>query len=191
MVNYNEGKIYKIINDVNEKVYIGSTCKSLAARMANHRYTARHCTTDLTTVAMAMAELGVSKFQIILVKHFPCTSREELQKEEYRQMKLLKARGICLYNSMTDTGFSEQQRRRLGASSKGRPMSDATRAILFKARFKRGCISYGKRDNHWAFVWKENGKQKALYFSCRRHGSSRKAKAMAIAAQNQKYPLQH
>eukprot|EP01080_Neovahlkampfia_damariscottae_P012895 gene12895-7314_t len=37
MVNYQNGKIYKIINLTNEKCYIGSTTQKLSVRMAEHR----------------------------------------------------------------------------------------------------------------------------------------------------------
>ena len=38
MVNYKDSKIYKIVNDENDKFYIGSTSeKNLSNRMARHR----------------------------------------------------------------------------------------------------------------------------------------------------------
>jgi len=37
MVNYQLGKIYKIVDNTNENVYIGSTCEpTLARRLAKH-----------------------------------------------------------------------------------------------------------------------------------------------------------
>ena len=37
MVNYQDGKIYKIVDNTNGNVYIGSTCKKLCQRIAQHR----------------------------------------------------------------------------------------------------------------------------------------------------------
>eukprot|EP01080_Neovahlkampfia_damariscottae_P006186 gene6186-gene9641 len=37
MVNYQNGKVYKIINSINDKCYIGSTTQKLCVRMAKHR----------------------------------------------------------------------------------------------------------------------------------------------------------
>ena len=37
MVNYQDGKIYKIVDNTNNNVYIGSTCEpTLARRLAKH-----------------------------------------------------------------------------------------------------------------------------------------------------------
>ena len=36
-VEYSQGKIYKITNDYNDDIYIGSTCDSLAKRFSTHK----------------------------------------------------------------------------------------------------------------------------------------------------------
>ena len=38
-IDYSKGKIYKIVNDIDNMVYIGSTTLSLNKRMAYHRGT--------------------------------------------------------------------------------------------------------------------------------------------------------
>ena len=38
---YQEGKIYKIYNTINDDIYVGSTTQKLCERMRDHRY----CTT--------------------------------------------------------------------------------------------------------------------------------------------------
>ena len=43
MPDYANGKIYKIVNTENEKVYIGSTTQRLWGRMRGHRYQAGFC----------------------------------------------------------------------------------------------------------------------------------------------------
>ena len=37
MEKYNQGKIYKIVNTVDDKIYIGSSIQKLHNRMNNHR----------------------------------------------------------------------------------------------------------------------------------------------------------
>ena len=41
MVDYSKAKIYNICNDVDDEIYIGSTCQSLSQRMAEHRRTTK------------------------------------------------------------------------------------------------------------------------------------------------------
>jgi len=37
MERYENGKIYKLVNNVDDSFYVGSTCLSLAKRMYSHR----------------------------------------------------------------------------------------------------------------------------------------------------------
>src|SRR5689334_9483620 len=89
MRDYHESKIYKIINSVNEKVFIGSTTfKTLGQKLAIHR---KNCyrKDQITTYSLyrAMRKLGKHKFSIILIKRYPCSSKEELIEEEERIIK--------------------------------------------------------------------------------------------------------
>ena len=64
MVNYQNGKIYKIINENNDIIYIGSTAeKHLSQRYTRHEYKAPN-------------------HKIILIENYPCNSKEELCKRE-------------------------------------------------------------------------------------------------------------
>mgnify|MGYP000193754898 CR=1 FL=1 len=57
MPDYSTGKIYKILNNIDDNVYVGSTIKALGQRMAHHRY----CITKKPNYALYnhMHELGV------------------------------------------------------------------------------------------------------------------------------------
>ena len=64
MVNYQNGKIYKIINENNETIYIGSTVeKYLSTRYAKHKHKAPN-------------------HKIILIENYACNCKEELRKKE-------------------------------------------------------------------------------------------------------------
>jgi len=64
MVNYQNGKIYKIINENDEIVYIGSSAEYyLSSRYAKHKYKAPN-------------------HKIILIENYPCSNCEELRKRE-------------------------------------------------------------------------------------------------------------
>jgi hypothetical protein len=64
MVNYQNGKVYKIINEKNEIVYIGSTSQ----KYLSYRYTGHHH--------------NKPNHKIILIENYSCNSREELRKRE-------------------------------------------------------------------------------------------------------------
>lgn len=69
MKDYSKGKIYKIIDESNGDVYIGSTIQSLKRRFHTHQifkdYNKLKC-----------------NCKIILIEDYPCNSRRELEKRE-------------------------------------------------------------------------------------------------------------
>ena len=80
MPNYKNGKIYKIVNDVDDCIYIGSTTLSLNMRMIYHRKRAKK--NNNTNLYKHMVTLGIYRFKIILIRTTPCNNREELLHEE-------------------------------------------------------------------------------------------------------------
>ena len=89
MTNYQEGKIYKIYNTINDEIYIGSTTQKLCERMAQHRSKHRNeCPVAL--VYKAFNEHGVENFFIELVEKCPCNDKDELRKKEGEYIRALK-----------------------------------------------------------------------------------------------------
>lgn len=80
MVNYGNGRIYAVRNKTNDKVYIGSTTRTLSRRMTEHRSRARNGDTD--PIYQSMREVGVEVFYIELVEEFPCQNKEQLTARE-------------------------------------------------------------------------------------------------------------
>ena len=72
MVNYNNGKIYKIESRLGDLVYIGSTTKQyLSQRMDKHRTDYKQWKNNrrhLTTSFKVFEEYGVEKCSIVLVE---------------------------------------------------------------------------------------------------------------------------
>ena len=77
---YINSKIYKIVNDVNDDVYVGSTYNLLCRRMEKHRsHRFQYAHRPLYKL---MIDLGVQHFHIELVEDFPCENKEQLRKRE-------------------------------------------------------------------------------------------------------------
>lgn len=70
---YENGKIYKIINDATDKIYIGSTIQPLSKRLSQHKHKKSCCSRELL-------ELGNCK--IILIENFKCDNKEQLTARE-------------------------------------------------------------------------------------------------------------
>ena len=90
------GKVYVIRNTENANLYVGSTVRTLAQRMAQHRKIALQ--NDERPLYLSMRELGVNKFYIELLKDFPCERKEQLNAEEGQHIRAL--------NSQVPNGFN-------------------------------------------------------------------------------------
>jgi hypothetical protein len=82
MEKYQRGKIYKILNNINEDVYVGSTCEKLSLRMAHHRYVCKYNKHPNMMLMKTMNELGLDNFYIELIEDYPCSNKEQLQAKE-------------------------------------------------------------------------------------------------------------
>jgi hypothetical protein len=74
MSKYQKGKIYKLVSNYTDEIYIGSTIQPLNKRISQHRENRNDCASKKLT------ELG--EIKIILIENFPCESKEELLKRE-------------------------------------------------------------------------------------------------------------
>ena len=79
MVDYSKSKIYQILNDVDDDVYIGSTCQPLSKRMAHHRCCMTRDECKKYLVYQHMREVGIEHFYIELIKEVPCENKEQLR----------------------------------------------------------------------------------------------------------------
>ena len=76
--NYENGKIYKLVNDVNDKFYVGSTVNSLAKRKYWHKSKGKM----VPRVKAIYDEIGWNQLKIVLVESYPCDSNDELRQRE-------------------------------------------------------------------------------------------------------------
>ncbi len=75
---YQDGKIYKITNRVDELFYIGSTYKSLSERINNHKSCQNDFVHHQSCFYNHMRNIGIDYFEIQLVENYPCESLLEL-----------------------------------------------------------------------------------------------------------------
>jgi group I intron endonuclease len=195
MKDYSTGKIYKIVNSVNDCIYIGSTCAKLSERMRGHRCA---CKNPVSPFYKKMKEVGVEYFRIILVKEFPCDNYEQLLAEEYRVMKEMKDNGIELYNINFGTiethpwngkHHTEEAKERISEAHKGKTHSEESKKKMSDSKKGEKNHFYGKRGGeihnfkygfitkreinknyYWVYCWRENGKKNSKCFSVNKYG---------------------
>jgi len=120
MPPYAEGRVYVVLNTVNDKKYVGSTVCALSKRMGEHRTAATSA--NGRPLYVAMRELGVDKFYIELVKDFPCERKEQLNAEEGRVIREL--------NTVWPNGYNKN----IAGRARKEHYNDNKEAIINQAR---------------------------------------------------------
>ena len=80
MPNYQKGKIYKVLNTIDNEIYVGSTCEVLSRRMSHHRASLKRNINSL--IHKHMNQSGVEHFYIEPFGDYPCERNEQLVKRE-------------------------------------------------------------------------------------------------------------
>jgi hypothetical protein len=99
MVNYSNGKIYKIESHLGDKIYIGSTTKQyLSQRMEKHRYEYKFRNDRKCQYASfeLFDDYGAENCKIVLLESYPCSSRDELTAKEAQYIKSIKCVNIVV-----------------------------------------------------------------------------------------------
>ena len=95
-MNYNNARIYKIHNNVDKDVYVGSTCQELSKRMAHHRKAVDDPRKQNRNLYVKMKQLGVEHFYIELIEKYPCTDKEQLRKREGHFIREMGNLNMCI-----------------------------------------------------------------------------------------------
>jgi hypothetical protein len=85
MVNYQQGKIYRLVCNTTGLVYVGSTCEpTLARRLNGHKSDYKYSLKIGNGFITSFKILENNNYEIILIESFPCSSKDELhQRERY------------------------------------------------------------------------------------------------------------
>lgn len=101
--DYSQGKVYRIISPNTDKVYIGSTTRTLRARFLAHVSDRKHpdkpqCTSSL------LIQSGMATIE--LLEAFPCASRAQL---EHREGEIQKATANCINKNIAGKKTEEER----------------------------------------------------------------------------------
>lgn len=81
MVNYQNGKVYKIVCNTTGLQYFGSTCEPLLSRRLHQHKNALHAE-SAKRKSKSHLVLENDNYEIILVEYYPCSSKDELHARE-------------------------------------------------------------------------------------------------------------
>lgn len=87
---YQNGKIYKLVNDVDDKIYVGSTCISLSRRLSNHKSASKRENYKNRPVYIHLNSIGWSGVKIILITEAKLENKMELLRLEQKYIEELR-----------------------------------------------------------------------------------------------------
>ena len=80
--DFSKGKIYKITNDYNDDIYVGSTCDTLVRRFTCHKSNSKNINKQSTPLYKLINEIGFDRFRIQLICDYPCEDKYQLRQKE-------------------------------------------------------------------------------------------------------------
>jgi adenylate kinase family enzyme len=87
---YSRGKIYKIVDNTNGNIYVGSTTEpTLAKRLANHRAKYKCYLDGNSKYISSFKIIENGDYDIVLVENCPCNTKDELHKRERHYIETL------------------------------------------------------------------------------------------------------
>lgn len=94
---YVHGKIYRIVSDQTDRVYIGSTCyERLCKRMSKHRCDYGRYQRGIGGRCTSFDLLQFDDARIVLIEEWPCTSRDQLRSREQYWIEHYRGLGAAL-----------------------------------------------------------------------------------------------
>ncbi len=80
--DFTKAKIYKITNDYNDDVYVGSSCNNLKKRFNNHKSSSKIEGKNTSKLYTLINEIGFERFRIDLIENYPCEDKYQLRQRE-------------------------------------------------------------------------------------------------------------
>ena len=116
-VDYSKGKIYKITNDYNDEVYVGSTCDSIDKRFCGHKYASYEKKSKHLPLYTLINEIGIERFRIHLIEEYPCEDKYQLRQKEGQYIRQLGTLNKKIAGR-TDQEYREENKDKLKETSK-------------------------------------------------------------------------
>lgn len=82
-------RIYKIVNDINDEIYVGSTVQKLNRRLNDHKYDSKKFIKRNGLYVM-VNEVGWEHFKIVLIEEFEVDNKNQKLRKEQEYMDSLK-----------------------------------------------------------------------------------------------------
>ena len=139
MNKFQSGKIYKIVDNSSDLIYIGSTCDTLEQRLKGHEASFKCFKLGKMNFVTSFKVLENNNYRIELIKLYPCETKQELNIAEGLVIKKLKSEGLNIINK----NIAGQTRKETNAQY----YNNNKNQINEKSNIKFNCVCGGKYSN--------------------------------------------
>lgn len=139
------GIVYKITNNLDGKIYVGQTTRSIEIRWNEHK---RDAPRRKTHFYRALQKYGPDNFLLEIL--CDCQNQEELDKKEIMFVKKLKSLSPNGYNHAAGNGtghVSEETKQKMSVAHKGKPKSEEHRGAIRQSLLGKTHSLERKRKN--------------------------------------------
>ncbi len=98
MNKFQNAKIYKIIDNTSDLIYIGSTCKTLNNRLKQHESDYKRYIDRKYHFVTSFKIIQHNNYRIEWIKLYPCNNKQELNIAEGIEIKQAKTNGLNVVN---------------------------------------------------------------------------------------------
>ena len=148
MVNYENSKIYKLVNNVDDKIYIGSTCNTLRQRKYGHnqksiKYPNRH-------VYQHLNQIGWGNVDIILIENYECKTKDELHARERHWIDELKPELNKSLPTQTKDEYTNKKKEDGTIMKRSKEYYDKNKTEILRKQLVKNTCECGKQytQNH-------------------------------------------
>lgn len=141
MPDYSKGKIYKVVNDILNMRYVGSTVQPLSARMSAHR--ANHKSGGF---ARYQKWGMIEDCKIYLIENYPCKDKHELESRERHFIERFGAGSGCVniqIPTRTRAQYNQENRERILQGKKQYRMNNAEKIKAYRTSTAQERVACG------------------------------------------------
>ena len=143
---YNKGKIYRLVNSVDNEVYVGSTCGSLPKRLYDHKSMGKKKSS--IRVYAHLNAIGWASVSIVLVEEYVCENKMQLERRERHWIEVLKPTLNTYVPTRTVQEWTQANKEHVQQQHKAWYENNKER-VLVKAKVRRDGLDKGElRDYH-------------------------------------------
>jgi len=141
MINYKNGKIYKILDFTNNNFYVGSTTKQyLSQRLEKHKNYYKEYEKGRGGYITSMEILDNCNYQIFLLEDYPCNSKDALRTRE--QYYIDKLRCDKMVNKTNAKGLNREKEKHRKINGREKIKCEKCNSVVCKDWYKRHRKTY-------------------------------------------------